>query len=382
MAQEVAKDAHEFGAHFRSTKTYQWLQRHVHCPRMESMVEEVPTSACSESCPPGFWKASIRGQPACCFQCVTCPQGEISNHTDSNNCLKCPWNEWPNLQKTRCLQKHKDFLSYEDPLGATLAGTSIFSSFIPNLILRLFIRHKSTPIVKANNYVLSCFLLLSLSFCFLSSLAFIGFPQTEKCLLRQAAFGLVFTFCVSCILAKTIMVMFAFIATRPGSVMRKWTYPRVSYTIIFSCTLLQLILCISWLSLAPPFQQYNIESQPTLIIIECNEGSPIAFWTMLGYLFLLAMTSFIVAFLARKLPDSFNEAQFITFCMLAFLSVWISYIPASLSAQGKYKVAMEIFAILISSWALVVCMFFPKCFIILVRPDMNSKGYLMRRDKD
>ncbi|KAM4038598.1 extracellular calcium-sensing receptor-like [Anomaloglossus baeobatrachus] len=347
-----------------------------------SANNEVPTSACSESCHPGFRKVSIRGQPTCCFQCIACPQGEICNHTDSNDCVKCPWNEWPNLQKTRCLPKHIDFLSYDDPLGATLAGTSIFSSIIPNCILRLFIQHKSTPIVKANNYVLSCLLLVSLSSCFLSSLAFIGFPQTEKCLLRQATFGLVFTICVSCILAKTIMVMFAFMATRPGSVMRRWTHLRVSYTIIFSCSILQFILCVSWLSLAPPFPQYNIENQPMLIMIECNEGSPIAFWTMLGYLFLLAMTSFIVAFLARKLPDSFNEAQFITFSMLAFLSVWISYIPASLSAQGKYTVAMEIFAILISSWSLVLCMFFPKCFIILFRPDMNSKGYLMRRDRD
>ncbi|CAJ0925972.1 unnamed protein product [Ranitomeya imitator] len=351
------------------------ISYHLNCPldvdtnrRMEDKVWTINEQHISES-----------GQPLELMCKLFLPFSSIS---DSNDCLECQWNEWSNFQKTRCLQKHIDFLSYEDPLGATLAGTTIFSSFIPNLILRLFILHKSTPIVKANNYVLSCLLLISLSFCFLSSLAFIGYPQTEKCLLRQATFGLVFTICVSCILAKTIMVMFAFMATRPGSVMRKWTHPRVSYTIIFSCTLLQFILCISWLSLAPPFPQYNIKSQPTLIIIECNEGSPIAFWTMLGYLFLLAMTSFIVAFLARKLPGTFNEAQFITFSMLAFLSVWISYIPASLSAQGKYKVAMEIFAILISSWALVVCMFFPKCFIILLRPDMNSKGHLMRRDRE
>ncbi|XP_072006401.1 extracellular calcium-sensing receptor-like [Engystomops pustulosus] len=342
---------------------------------------QIPTSACTESCPPGFRQASIRGQPACCFQCVPCPQGEISNHTDSNDCLKCPWNQWSNPKKTRCLQKPTDFLSYDDPMGATLTGASIFSSFIPTFILRLFIRYKSTPIVKANNYFLSCLLLVLLSSCFLSSLVFIGYPHTEKCLLRQVTFGLVFTLCVSCILAKTIMVVFAFMATRPGSSMRKWTNPQVSYAIIFTCSLLQFILCISWLSLAPPYQQYNVENQPTLIILECNEGSPIAFWTMLGYLFLLAFISFIVAFLARRLPDSFNEARFITFTMLAFLSVWISYIPASLSAQGKYTVAMEIFAILSSSWALVICMFFPKCFIILFRPDMNSREYLIRKDR-
>ncbi|XP_075061837.1 extracellular calcium-sensing receptor-like [Mixophyes fleayi] len=342
---------------------------------------QIPRSVCSESCLPGFRKAAIKGEPACCFECVPCLQGEISNQTDSVDCLKCPWDQWPNLQKTKCLQKTTEYLYYEDPLGAALATSSVLSSILTILILRLFINWKDTPIVKANNYSLSCLLLVSLSLCFLCSLFFIGYPQSENCLLRQAAFGLVSALCISCILAKTIMVVFAFMATRPDSSLRRWTTPQVSYMIIFTCSILQFLLCVTWLSVAPPFPQYNIQTKPGFIIVECNEGSTSAFWTMLGYLFFLATISFIVAFLARRLPDSFNEAQFITFSMLAFLSVWVAFIPASLSAQGKYTVAMEIFAILASSWALVICMFLPKCFIIVFRPDMNSREYLMRRDK-
>ncbi|XP_069842891.1 vomeronasal type-2 receptor 26-like isoform X3 [Dendropsophus ebraccatus] len=343
-------------------------------------VQMVPRSVCSESCSPGYRKATRRGEPVCCFQCVPCPQGEISNQTDALDCIKCPWDQWPNLQKSKCLPKTIEFLSYEDPLGSTLVVTTVISSLVPASILRLFIKYKNTPIVKANNYHLSCFLLFSLSLCFLCSLAFIGPPQAEKCLLRQCAFGIVFALCVSCILAKTITVVFAFWATKPGSRLRKWTSLRVSLLFIFICSLLQFLLCIIWVSLAPPFPQYiSTQAQPTIISYECNEGSPIAFWCMLGYLGLLASISFIVAFMARRLPDSFNEAKFITFSMLAFLTVWVSFIPAYLSAQGKYTVAMEIFAILCSSWALVICMFLPKCFIILFRPNMNSRENLVRK---
>ncbi|XP_063302503.1 extracellular calcium-sensing receptor-like [Pelobates fuscus] len=343
--------------------------------------QEVPVSICSESCPPGFRKVARKGEPICCFQCSPCAQGEISNQTDSIDCLKCPWDMWPNPQKNQCLPKSIDYLSYDEPLGMALTTTGVSSSMIPVSIFSIFITYKNTPIVRANNYALSCILLISLSLCFLSSLAFIGYPQPEKCLLRQAAFGMVFTICISCILAKTIMVVFAFMATKPGSSLKKWTKPRVSYTLVNVCSLLQLILCIMWLSLSPPFPQYNTQTQPGIIVIECNEGSPMAFWCMLGYLGLLATISFVVAFLARRLPDSFNEAKFITFSMLAFLSVWVSYIPASLSARGKYTVAMEIFAIQSSSWALVICMFVPKCFIIVFRPDMNSKEHLMGKSK-
>ncbi|XP_069816226.1 extracellular calcium-sensing receptor-like [Dendropsophus ebraccatus] len=341
----------------------------------------VPVSVCSPSCPPGFRKAARKGQPLCCFQCIPCPHGEIANHTDSVQCIKCPWDMWPNPTQDHCVPKTQEFLSLEDPLGITLMATGISSSLVPVAILGLFILYRTTPIVRANNYFLSCLLLVSLSLCFLCSLVFIGYPQYEICLLRQVTFGIVFALCVSCILAKTIMVVIAFKATRPGSQLRHWTRPRVSYVIVTSCVLIQIFLCIMWLTLSSPFLEYKSESNSGVLIIQCNEGSPLAFWSMLGYLGLLASIIFTVAFLARRLPDSFNEAKYITFSMLAFLSVWMSYIPASLSSRGKYMVAMEIFAIQSSTWGLVICMFLSKCFIIIFRPDMNSREKLMVKQK-
>ncbi|KAM3615654.1 uncharacterized protein V6R79_005681 [Siganus canaliculatus] len=38
-----------------------------------------PQSVCSESCLPGFRQAVIKGKPICCFSCITCAAGEISN---------------------------------------------------------------------------------------------------------------------------------------------------------------------------------------------------------------------------------------------------------------------------------------------------------------
>ncbi|XP_056425658.1 extracellular calcium-sensing receptor-like [Hyla sarda] len=342
---------------------------------------QVPPSVCSQSCLPGFRQVFRRGQPICCFECVTCPQGEISNQTDSLACMKCPWDQWPSGQKDKCSQKEREFLSYEETLGAVLAATTIFSSSVPAGIFGLFFYFKKTPVVRANNFSVSCLLLGSLCLCFLCSLTFIGYPVPEKCFLRQATFGLAFSFCVSCILAKTTMVVFAFMATKPGSGLKKLTSPWVSYTIITLCTFLQFTLCVLWMALSPPFPEQNVNAKPGVIIVQCNEGSVAAFWCMLGYLGLLATISFVVAFLARRLPDSFNEAKYITLSMLAFLSVWISFIPAYLSASGKYTVAMEIFAIQSSSWALVACMFIPKIFIVLFRPEMNSREYLMGKIK-
>ncbi|XP_069465127.1 vomeronasal type-2 receptor 1-like [Ambystoma mexicanum] len=345
-----------------------------------SGITQIPASVCTQSCLPGSRKAVREGEPVCCYLCIPCPLGEISNQTDAADCFKCQWDRWPNAQQDKCIPKTTEYLSYEETLAIILAVICILCSLMPAAILVLFINHSNTPIVKANNRSLSYFLLMSLTLCFLCSFAFIGYPTREKCLIQQVAFGITFTQCISCILAKTIMVVIAFNATKPNSDLRRWVGPQLSYMVTSVGTLIQILLCVSWLSVSPPFSQYNILSQPGMIILECNEGSPIAFWCMLGYLGLLSAISFIVAFLARKLPDSFNEAKFITFSMLAFLSVWISFIPAYLSTKGKYMVAMEIFAILTSSSALVFCIFIPKCYIILLRPEMNTREYLMGRE--
>nr|XP_014353078.1 PREDICTED: vomeronasal type-2 receptor 26-like [Latimeria chalumnae] len=342
---------------------------------------QIPHSVCSESCPPGNRKASRPGEPICCFDCIPCSTGEISNQTDATECLKCPYDRWSNEQQDECIPKTIEFLAYEDAMGTTLATVSILCALVSTTVLCIFIKYRNTPIVKANNRELSYILLLSLVLCFLSSLVFIGQPKTWSCMLRQAAFGIIFALSVSCVLAKTMMVVIAFNATKPSSKLNKWVGSKISNSIVLVCTVIQIIICIVWLASAPPFPTENMESHIGKIIIECNEGSTTAFWCVLGYMGLLAIVSFKVAFLARNLPDSFNEAKFLTFSMLLFVSVWLAFIPAYLSTRGKYMVAVEIFAILASSSGLLACIFFPKCYIILLRPDMNTRKSLMGKDK-
>uniref|UniRef100_H3AS48 G-protein coupled receptors family 3 profile domain-containing protein n=1 Tax=Latimeria chalumnae TaxID=7897 RepID=H3AS48_LATCH len=338
---------------------------------------QIPLSVCSESCLPGFRKAVRQGEPICCFDCIRCSEGKISNQTDSSDCLECPDDHWSNDRRDMCVPKSIEFLSYTENLGIILASTSILFSFIPAAILCTFIRYRETPIVKANNRELSYVLLLALVLCFLCCLIFIGQPVMVTCMLRQTTFGIIFAFSISCVLAKTIMVVIAFTATKPNSSLKKWVGPKVSNTIVIVRTLVQIIICVTWLASSPPFPEENMKPDPGKIIIECNEGSTVAFWCMLGYMGLLASVSFIVAFIARNLPDSFNEAKLITFSMLVFVSVWLSFIPAYLSTKGKYMVAVEIFAILASSTGLLLCIFFPKCYIILLRPDINTREFLM-----
>ncbi|XP_044512553.1 vomeronasal type-2 receptor 26-like [Gracilinanus agilis] len=333
---------------------------------------KVSCGVCSDNCGPGFRKTPLQGQPVCCFECSQCPEGEISSQMNAEHCMKCPEDEYPNKQRDRCLPKVVTFLNVKEPLGMTLVFMTFSLSLLTALVLGVFVKFQHTPIVKANNRNLSYTLLISLIFCFLCSLLFLGHPTAATCFLRQTVFGVVFTVAVSSILAKTIIVVLAFKGIRPGSRIRMFMHPRVSIYVVLICSGIQVIFCVLWLVTYPPFPEADTHSEYGHIILRCNEGSDFIFYCVLGYLGFLALGSFTVAFLARNLPDTFNEAKFITFSMLVFCSVWASFLPTYHSTKGKAMVVVEIFSILASSVGLLGCIFIPKCYVILLKPDRNT----------
>ncbi|XP_012663985.1 vomeronasal type-2 receptor 26-like [Otolemur garnettii] len=343
---------------------------------VQVMEEElqVPSSVCSRSCAPGFSQIPRPGFPHCCFNCSPCPEGQFADQIDMKHCLLCPEEQYSSRTRDHCLPRTETFLAFEEPMGLMLASVALMLAGLAVLVLGVFLKHRDTPVVRANNRALSYMLLTSLALCALSALLFIGRPTVATCLLRQTTFAVVFTVAVSSILAKTLTVVLAFRITRPGDRVQMCLGPNASALVVLVASLVQVVLCGVWMGTSPPFPDRDTVSEPSHIVIQCQEGSGIAFSCVLGYLGLLAGFTFSVAFLARGLPNAFNETKFFTFSMLLFCSVWTTFLPLYHSARGKSTVAVEIFSILASTAGLLGSIFIPKCYIILLKPEWNTPG--------
>ncbi|XP_041660832.1 G-protein coupled receptor family C group 6 member A-like [Cheilinus undulatus] len=288
-------------------------------------------SRCSNSCLPGFRKHSAQGQLVCCYECHECPLEYFSNTT-----------------------------------GALLTV----------IVGIIFLAHWNTPVVRASVGPICLLLLFSLFFTFASVTLFGGKPKLWQCQAQQVVFGLSFTLCISCIMVKSFKIILAFeFDPSVKRVLKKLYKP---YIIIALCFLGQVLICALWLALKSPEPELDKTAERTERLYTCNETSLVAFGAMLSYIGLLALICFGIAFKGRKLPQSYNDAKFITFSMLIYFICWIIFGPVYVSFKNQYCPAVEMVVILISAYGILFCQFITKCYIILFKQKANTKSAFLR----
>ncbi|XP_032635570.1 G-protein coupled receptor family C group 6 member A isoform X3 [Chelonoidis abingdonii] len=344
---------------------------------MEFLNLKTVKSTCSRKCRRGQMKKVSASPHTCCYECVNCPEDHYTNQTDMDYCFLCNnKTHWSPVNSTTCYKKTVEYLSWNDWFAILLIILSGLGIVLIFAISTIFTRNLATPVVKASGGLTVCYvILLCHFFVFASTGFFIGEPREFKCKTRQAFFGISFALCISCILMKSLKILLAFSFDPKLQNFLKCLYKPVP--IVVTCTGIQVVICTFWVMFRSPFVEQNFFIR-RVIILECNEGSIVAFGVMLGYIAALAFICFIFAFKGRKLPENYNEAKFITFGMLIYFIAWITFIPVYTTTFGKYRPAVEITVILISNYGILCCTFLPKCYIILYKQETNTKSAFLK----
>ncbi|KAG7220772.1 hypothetical protein INR49_032015 [Caranx melampygus] len=328
-------------------------------------------SRCSNTCPPGYRKQSAHGQPTCCYECYACPADHFSNSSDSTECHECNISTHYSFRGSdRCIRKTIVFLHWKDVYHHVLQAFTALGALLTIVVGIIFLARWNTPVVRACVGPICILLLISLLGTFVSVIIFGGKPNNMQCQARQGLFALSFTLCVSCILVKSFKIILAFeFDPSVQRVLRKLYKP---YIIIAACMAGQVLICALWFSLKPPERIWVVLKKKDELLLTCYETSFPAFGAMLGYIGFLALICFGVAFKGRNLPESYNDAKFITFAMLIYFICWVIFGPVYVNVSGPYRQAVQMVVILISAYGILFCQFGVKCYIILFNQEANT----------
>ncbi|KTG36621.1 hypothetical protein cypCar_00009798, partial [Cyprinus carpio] len=286
-------------------------------------------------------------------------------------------NFWSKENPTTCTPQKAVFLSWKDTYCITILVFACLGILLTLIVLLVFLVRRDTPVVLAAGGPISILILLSLLGTFTSAILFGGKPTSIQCQTGQVLFGLSFTLCVSCILVRYFKVLLAF--QNESAVIRVMKKLFLPYWIIGICVLIQCIICGLWLWLKPPkaSERSVIRSE---LIFQCDEGDGLFFGLMLAFISLLALVCFGFAFLGRKLPQCYNEEKCISISMLIYIISWVVFAPiyVNIVHMTKYKSGVQMVVMLFSAYGILICHFMPKCYIILLKSENNTREAFKR----
>lgn len=336
-------------------------------------------SICQEACPPGQWQTEKVG---CCWQCIDCSTDEISGKYSSRQCTKCPEDYIPNNSHTKCLKVPLFHISYSHPFGYSFISISCVGLLTTLCVCAIFVRFNKSPVVKAANRELSYMLLFCICMCYFAPFIYLAEPSNIGCILVQVWFYIFYTTCIAILAAKTnkIVVLFQERVPRHQYASGLPKYRHVLFVIF--AILVELVIIVIWVAVDPP-RPYINKTNREEYIHTCKPSARVAgkvcSYFLMSILIMASLLCCYAAYKARKLPDNFNEGKFIVFSLYILIISWLTFYPVFLNIQDIYTAVVLCATTVVSASGILLCMFWPKVYIILFRPEKNTKQYIQEQ---
>ena len=334
-----------------------------------------PVSVCSVPCPPGHYH--VKGDVSCCWKCVLCPAGTFKIATGDGECDQCPNGYTSDLNRTRCVRIPEVFIRWDSVTSAILVSLSLCGVLVTIFMFGVYFKYRKTPIVKAASRYPSLMLLVSVAFMFALPLLYIGRPNLAVCHVQPIAFGLLMSLASSLVLTKTFRLIQIFNNVVANLRDKPLVTVKTQFIMVGVIVILEAIMIAVFLDRRPIMVNTVVED--AAVPIDCGSSAKDLHTAVLLYNWVLAIICAIMAFRARSLPANFSEARLISFAMFTYSVIWLSFlIVFSGSFIDQFSTYICV-CILATALDMVVCMFAPKIFVILFKPELNEM-HVVRAD--
>ncbi|CAL8252217.1 unnamed protein product [Arctogadus glacialis] len=336
----------------------------------------VPESVCSPECDVGYVKTP-EGIHRCCFTCEKCKNGTYVNITASKYlCQECSISEWSLAGSTSCQLRSVEYIPYSHPMAILIIVGAMILAALSLAIAVLFLVHHNTPVVKSAGGLMCFIILVSLALCTISIFFYFEKPSTASCILRYLPFMLFYTACLACFWVHAFQIVCAFkMAAKFPKFYSLYMKHHGQWWLIALPVLLQAVLLTTGYASSPPHPVNQTDLYPDKILLACGLGHSTLFSMSAILLVFLVVLCFALSYMGKDLPKNYNEAKAITFCLLLLILTWVFFLTEYTIYHGEYIQTLNALAVLFSLYAILVCYFLPKCYIILFQPQNNTPHY-------
>ncbi|NWV24379.1 GRM5 protein, partial [Origma solitaria] len=327
-------------------------------------------SVCSEPCEKGQIKVIRKGEVSCCWTCTPCKENEYVS--DEYTCKACQLGSWPNEELTGCDLIPVQYLRWGDPEPIAAVVFACLGLLATLFVTVVFIMYRDTPVVKSSSRELCYIILAGICLGYLCTFCLIAKPQQIYCYLQRIGIGLSPAMSYSALVTKTNRIARILAGSKKKICTKKPRFMSACAQLVIAFILIciQLGIIVALFIMEPPDIMHDYPSIREVYLI-CNTTN-LGVVTPLGYNGLLILSCTFYAFKTRNVPANFNEAKYIAFTMYTTCIIWLAFVPIYFGSN--YKIITMCFSVSLSATVALGCMFVPKVYIILAKPERNVRS--------
>ncbi|KAM6985170.1 metabotropic glutamate receptor 5-like [Aplochiton taeniatus] len=327
-------------------------------------------SVCSEPCLKAQIKVIRKGEVSCCWTCTPCKDNEFV--FDEYTCRACLLGSWPTDDLTGCEPIPVQYVRWGDPEPIAAVVFSCLGLMATLFVTSIFIKFWDTPVVKSSSRELCYIILAGICLGYLCTFSLIAKPHVVHCYLQRLGIGLSPAMSYSALVTKTNRIARILAGSKKKICTKKPRFMSAcaQLVIAFLLILLQLSIIVALFIIEPPQVIHDFPSIREVHLI-CNLTT-LGVVAPLGYNGLLILSCTFYAFKTRNVPANFNEAKYIAFTMYTTCIIWLAFVPIYFGSN--YKIITMCFSVSLSATVALCCMFAPKVYIMLAKPEKNVRS--------